>query len=72
MIRAYALALATGENENGKKLRADLEKKMTKEQIEQGKKEYERLKSAPPPEKSGDKPVPPATPAPADGKKKVP
>ena len=36
---------------------------MTKEQLDQAKKEYDRLKSAPPAEKPSDKPVAPATPA---------
>ena len=55
-LRAYALALATGENENGKKMRESLEKKMTAEQLGQAKKEFERLKAGPPP-KPDDKPV---------------
>jgi TPR repeat protein len=58
LIRAYALALATGDNENGKKMREALEKKMSKEQVEQGKKEYDRLKAAPAPAKEGDKAAP--------------
>lgn len=57
LIRAYALALATGDYEGGKKMREALEKKMTKEQIEQGKKEYDRLKTAPPPAKADEKPA---------------
>jgi TPR repeat protein len=65
LIRAYALALATGENENGKKMRDALEKKMTKEQVEQGKKEYDRLKAMP--AKQEDKAA-----KPAEGEKKTP
>ena len=67
LIRAYALALATGENENGKQMRAALEKKMSKEQLDQARKEYDRLKSAPPPEKPSDKPAGSAAPASATG-----
>ena len=63
LIRAYALALAAGENENAKKVRASLEKKMGKEQIDLAKKEFDRMKAAPAP-KEGEKAAPPA-----DGKK---
>ncbi len=56
LIRAYALLLATRENETGRKALEALEKKMTKEQIAQGRKEYERIKE-----------VPKVTNAPADG-----
>ena len=73
LIRAYALALATGENENGKLARAALEKKMSKEQLDQAKKEYDRLKSAPPAEKKEDKPAGAAVPpVPAAEKKPAP
>ncbi|RYD36570.1 MAG: hypothetical protein EOP86_05625 [Verrucomicrobiaceae bacterium] len=46
LVRAYAIALAVDSKyEPGTRLRAELEKKMTPEQIIEAKKEFERLKS---------------------------
>ncbi len=61
LIRAYAVVLATGDKfEPGLKKKAALEKLMTKEQIEQGKKEYDRIKAQPAaaPAGEGKKPDP--------------
>ena len=51
LIRAYALTLAAGkEFEPATKLKAGLEKKMSKEQLAEAAKEFERLKAKPAPE----------------------
>ena len=48
LIRAYALTLAAGKDfEPATKLRTELEKKMSKEQLAEAQKEYERLKAKP-------------------------
>jgi TPR repeat protein len=48
LIRAYALTLAVGDKyEPGKAKREALEKVMTKEQVELGKKEFERIRATP-------------------------
>jgi TPR repeat protein len=48
LIRAYALTLAAGKDYGpGTKLQAELEKKMSKEQLAEAQKEFERLKSKP-------------------------
>ena len=57
LIRAYAVAMATGDKfEPGVKKREALEKIMTKEQLEQARKEFERI-SAPPKKDAGAAPA---------------
>ena len=50
LIRAYALVLAAGKDfEAATKLKGELEKKMSKEQLAEAEKEFERLKAKPAP-----------------------
>jgi hypothetical protein len=65
---AYALTLAAGKDfEPGTKLQAELEKKMSKEQLAEAQKEFERLKAKPAPAK--ESPAPAAKPDKAPAKK---
>ena len=65
LIRAYALTLAAGKDfEPATKLKAELEKKMSKEQLTQAEKEYERLRAKPAADaKKEDASAKPAAPA---------
>ncbi len=57
LIRAYALVLAAGKDfEPATKLKAELEKKMSKEQLAEADKEFERLKAKPAPAADTGKP----------------
>lgn len=62
LIRSYALLLAAGEFEPAKKKREEMAKKMTKEQLAEAQKEYDRIKAKPPTAPSMDAAKPAAAP----------
>jgi uncharacterized protein len=57
LIRSYALLLAAGDYEPAKKKRDELSKKMSKEQLAEAEKEYDRMKAKPAPTAAADKPA---------------